>query len=360
MTGREAAPRRIGVLTFHRCINYGSYWQARRMVEGLRRRGYDAVLLDHRSPRVDRAEWRCALQPALPTPTLPEDRPLYSAKARKFFDAFGALPMTAPFSLEAPRMAEEFDAVVVGSDEVWNFRHPWYASQPLFFGEGVGSGRLVAYAASFGNHDAAAGVHPDWARRLDDFAAIAVRDDNSRRLVEASLGVSPDVVLDPCLQFDDPTRRPPAEPDPDRAIVYGHSFAGWFAAAVRRWADARGVRLVSLGYRNDWADEQWIDAGPEDFAGAMASARAVITNFFHGCVFALVNARPFVSALSDYRVNKVRDLTGRVGAERRLMGPEAPPCAWAAALDEPLEAEIPRRLDRLRRDSERYLDLALA
>ena len=24
---------RIGVLTFHRCINYGSYWQARCLVE---------------------------------------------------------------------------------------------------------------------------------------------------------------------------------------------------------------------------------------------------------------------------------------------------------------------------------------
>ena len=30
---------KIGVLTFHRCINYGSYWQARSLVEGLRSRG---------------------------------------------------------------------------------------------------------------------------------------------------------------------------------------------------------------------------------------------------------------------------------------------------------------------------------
>src|SRR3546814_5805670 len=61
-------PRKIGVLTFHRCINYGSYWQARCLVEGLRQRGHDAVLLDHDSPLVNRAEWRCALQPLLPTP----------------------------------------------------------------------------------------------------------------------------------------------------------------------------------------------------------------------------------------------------------------------------------------------------
>ena len=59
------SPAKIGVLTFHRCINYGSYWQARCLVEGLRARGLDAVLLDHDSPRANRAEWRCAFQPML-------------------------------------------------------------------------------------------------------------------------------------------------------------------------------------------------------------------------------------------------------------------------------------------------------
>src|SRR3546814_1913962 len=68
-------PRKIGVLTFHRCINYGSYWQARCLVEGLRQRGHDAVLLDHDSPLVNRAEWRCALRPLLPTPTPKTDYP---------------------------------------------------------------------------------------------------------------------------------------------------------------------------------------------------------------------------------------------------------------------------------------------
>ena len=351
--------RRIGVLTFHRCINYGSYWQARCLTEGLRRRGHDAVLLDHRSARVNRAEWRCALQPTLPAPTAPEDVPLYAKKTRRFFDAFATLPLSEPFDLEEPRLQDRFDAVVVGSDEVWNFRHPWYAGRPLFFGEGLGADRLVAYAASFGNHDAEDGVDPRWTERLSDFSAIAVRDDNSRRLIRSGLGREPEIVLDPCLQFDDLPRRP-AEPWADRAVVYGHSFAGWFKAAVRRWADARGVRLISLGYRNDWADEQWITAGPEDFARAMASARAVITNFFHGCVFALVNARPFVSALADYRVNKVRDLIARVGAERRLVSGDSPPSAVAAALDDPLEPEIANRLSGLRRRSESWLDLALA
>ena len=35
---------KVGVLTFHRSINYGSYWQARCLVEGLAKRGLDAEI----------------------------------------------------------------------------------------------------------------------------------------------------------------------------------------------------------------------------------------------------------------------------------------------------------------------------
>ncbi|HYE43800.1 MAG TPA: polysaccharide pyruvyl transferase family protein, partial [Caulobacteraceae bacterium] len=285
---------KIGVLTFHRCINYGSYWQARCLVEGLRRRGHDAVLLDHHSRTVDRAEWKCAFRPTLPTRPPREDYPLYAAKARRFFEAFAALPLSAPFALEDPAAMEPVDLAVVGSDEVWNLRHPWYAGYPLFFGDGLKAGRVVSYAASFGNHDAAEAIGEPWARRLERFAAIGVRDENSRDLVRRAVARDPALVLDPCLQFSRVCRRTAGAAAAGEVLVYGHSFPDWFVETVRKWAHARRLRLVSLGYRNDWADEQRLAAGPEEFAQAMADAGAVVTNFFHGCVFALVNQKPFV------------------------------------------------------------------
>ena len=44
--------KKVGVLPFHDCINYGAYWQARCLADGLRSMGHDAVILDHRSWRV--------------------------------------------------------------------------------------------------------------------------------------------------------------------------------------------------------------------------------------------------------------------------------------------------------------------
>lgn len=348
---------KIGVLTFHRCINYGSYWQARCLVEGLRGAGHDAELLDHDCPDVRRAEWRCAFQPELPRRTPRADYRLYAGKARRFLSAFDALPQSRRFPLARPEQAGEYDAVLVGSDEVWNFRHPWYGSQPIFFGQGLKSDRVIAYAASFGNHDAADGIHPDWAERLRGFAAISVRDDNSRRLVAQGLGEEPALVLDPCLQFPPPEAE--GRPPQGYVALYGHSFPGWFQSAIRAWADERKLPLVSIGYRNDWADTQRIDIGPEQFSELIGSAAAVATNFFHGCVFALHHRRPFVCAPSAYRFNKVRDLTRELNAEHHLASEETPAETYAELLEAPLDPAIGARIDTLRARSSAYLEAAL-
>jgi hypothetical protein len=351
---------KIGVLTFHRCINYGSYWQARCLTEGLQARGHQAVLLDHYDRRVNLAEWKCAYQPVLPTPVPKGDKPLYREKIERFFHAFESLPLSAPFPLHQPSAMEDYDMVVVGSDEVWNINHPWYGGCPLFFGDGVKARHLVSYAASFGNYPATWGLEPQWAEKLDRFSAISVRDANSQYLVKDALGFEPQMVLDPCLQF-------PVHSDArdlnfletPYVAVYGHNFSNAFASEIRRWAAHRRLPLISIGYRNDWADAQWLAADPHDFAHFMACAEAVATNFFHGCVFALRNKKPFVCETSPYRSNKVQGLIAKVGGEKHLLTEASAPNTFNDCLGKPPDEEILKKIDQLRHHSNLYLDGAL-
>jgi hypothetical protein len=350
----------VGILTFHRCINYGSYWQARCLAEGLEARGLSVELLDHDCPEVRRAEYRCALRPTLPEPTPAHHRAAYRAKARAFEPAFADLPMSPRFSLHDASELKAYDAVVVGSDEVWNLSHPWYSHKPLFYGEGLKADRLASYAASFGNYDAERGLDDYWSEKLARFSAISVRDDNSRAIVEHALGERPTLVLDPCLQFADQIPRDPHRGEEPYALLYGHGFPDWLGPIARRWAEERGLKLCSIGYGNADADGEWIDAGPLDFARAMAGAEAVITNFFHGCVFALAMNKPFVACVTPYRLNKVRDLTAKLGAERHLLR-EAPTDAdFASLLAKPPADAVHRRITDLRGSSQAFLDAALA
>jgi Polysaccharide pyruvyl transferase len=349
---------KVGVLTFHKCINYGSYWQARCMVEALRARGHEAELLDHDCRCVRRAEVRCALQPKLPERTPRHELGIYASKTRRFVEAISALPLSKRFSLHEPEVMDEYDAVVVGSDEVWNFRHPWYGSKPIFWGDGVKAQRLVSYAASFGNHSAWDGIHPAWARRLGRFSSISVRDQNSWHLVRGGTHRDPELVLDPCLLFPEPAQQK-AKAGPPYALVYGYDFPAWLKRLARRWSYAAGVRLVSVGYSNDFAHEQRIDDGPVEFAELVSGASAVITNFFHGCVFSLLHGKPWATAPSDYRSIKIPDLATTVGAEHRLLDCETDDGRFAELMETPMQPAVELRMSELRARSEAYLDAAL-
>nr|WP_040678566.1 polysaccharide pyruvyl transferase family protein [Rhizobium mesoamericanum] len=345
----------VGVLTFHRCINYGSYWQARCLVEGLATMGVTAVLLEYRSKRLDRAEWRCALSPLLPMRSPHNDYGLYKKKMHKFFGAIAQLPLSCPFPLDDPAKAEQFRLVIVGSDEVWNLKHPWYGGCAVFFGEGLIADHLVSYAATFGNFASQARLRGLWGDRLRRFSRISVRDLNSARLIREALAVEPELVLDPCLQFPQPLLAARGGDNARHVAIYGHGFPKWFQNVVRQWADRRACRLVSIGYRNDWADKQWIDAGPNEFACFMASAKAVVTNFFHGCVFSLVYEKPFACVISDYRINKLRDLAEIVGAQRYVISETSTFSQLDTILDHPLDPAIARRIFVLRANSASYL-----
>ena len=314
--------------------------------------GWDAVLMDHRSSQVDRAEWRCALSPV---PGDRGSREQYVRKARAFLEAFERLPQSRAFPLEdVPPVG--FDRVVVGSDEVWNLRHPWYGGRELFYGRGLD--RPISYAASFGNQDAEGGLPDHYAQWLRGFSSIAVRDQNSRRIVTQMLEEEPEIVLDPCLQFGSVMPLGESQIEQPYAAVYGHSFPRWFGQLFRDWARERGLTLVSIGYRNEWADRQWIEAGPLDYPSFIAGAAAVATNFFHGCVFSLLTERPFICAPSDYRNNKVRDLLNLLRAPERLLAPDQQP-NLDRLLSLPAGAQTYDEIARLRRVSTEYLDHAI-
>ena len=342
---------RVGVLTFHRCINYGSFWQADCLVRGLREIGHEPLIIDHRSKRVDLAEWRCALDPNPERRSTPIERDALLCKTRKVLEEVSTLPQTEPVDLESPEDIEAFDAIVIGSDEVWNLRHPWYSAKPVFFGQGLKTQKLISYAASFGNYSCWEGIGHPWTTFLRAFNHISVRDENSWWMLKNSLGLEPQMSLDPCLAW--PPVVTSQTPQAPYAIVYGHGFSQGFARNVQEWAKERRVRLVSIGYLNEWADTQWLDASPTEFTKAVAGAEAVATNFFHGCVFALANQKPFACESTPYRSIKLRGLMELLGTEARL-GSDV-----ENLLCLPTEFETEERINQLRCASIEYLQRAL-
>jgi hypothetical protein len=348
---------RIGILTFHRCINYGSFWQAKNLVEGLQKNGYDAILIDHYSPTINHAEWKCALQPVFPV--VKEDQKLYRKKIEYFFKAFETLPMTEPVPLNNSFQIDDFDTVVVGSDEVWNLIHPWYGKTSLFFGENIKAPNIVSYAASFGNYPAAWGLEDSWSEKLNNFSQVSVRDENSRILVENATSIQPSMVLDPWLNFRIEERPDHPWKDKNYIALYGHHFSPSYIYKIRQYANSRQLPLVSIGYSNPWADHNWISAGPYEFASFIAGANSVVTNFFHGCIASLVYKKPFVCESSDYRSFKVKGLMKKLGTMSHLVTEDTNFNVVCNSLDHPIKKEVFYKIAELRNSSNAFLEKAL-
>jgi hypothetical protein len=86
----------------------------------------------------------------------------------------------------------------------------------------------------------------------------------------------------------------------------------------------------------------------------------VITNFFHGCVFALVNGKPWASAPSEYRSIKIPDLAAMLGAGHRLVDKDTPDAKLHQLLETPLKPEVAANIAQARARSAAYLDAALS
>ena len=168
------------------------------------------------------------------------------------------------------------------------------------------------------------------------------------------------MVLDPVLQFPEIIDISKAAPSGGRyAVIYGHGFPQWLVRRLRGWAERTGTRLVSIGYSNPFADEQKLRLGPVEFASVIAGARAVITNFFHGCVFAILTGKPWASAPSDYRSIKIPDLANLLSASNRIVGEETSDGDLTDLLSTPIQPAVAARLDDYRERSETFLNEAL-
>ena len=179
---------KAGILTFHSADSYGAVLQARALVEVLRSLGHDASVIDYapayltKPYRLWRNDWW--KHPVGTAKNLANSFAV--ARRRRGFQAFREGMHLTPFPPEG------LDAVIIGSDQVWN-RHLnggellWFAQDPVF-----DHTRNIAYAASTGSVPLPEGV--DFGR----FHRLSVREPRLQAEL-AARGFASTLVLDPVI-----------------------------------------------------------------------------------------------------------------------------------------------------------------
>ena len=219
-----------------------------------------------------------------------------------------------------------YDAVVVGSDQVWTpLSLPNKFYNLLFVTDSV---RKIAYASSFGVSDIPKFQKKATGEYLDRFYKIGVREERGKEIVEELSHQTAEVVADPTLlltreEWEQEVGEIISEStlaninEAERApyifcYFLGRNSESWQAAL--RLQKRTGLRIIAVRHMDEYVDEfaSFGDVAPaamdpNDFVRYIAKAKYVCTDSFHCTVFSTIFHK---QCMTFYRFAK-NSMTGR-------------------------------------------------
>lgn len=170
--------KRIGILTFHNTLNYGAHLQAYALCRYIRDLGYECDIIDYQSDSiVNSYDLRFRNHISSPKSFLKYIMTVGDLKRKKSsFEKF-LIPYVSHvsyFKNTAAEMAIAYDAIVVGSDQVWNLELT--GNDKTFYLDFPGEMKRLSYAASFGKHPLDIKGIDECKNCLKAFDGLAVRE----------------------------------------------------------------------------------------------------------------------------------------------------------------------------------------
>jgi len=306
---------KIGILTFHNGINYGAFFQVYALQNFLLRYGFECQVINYKNLGFTLREYRCFLG-LRGVSIVANIRNII--KIAKFKIAHRKLNLTnRVFSITKLAMLN-FDSVIIGSDEVWNFNTDLIGYDPVYFSQGLKARRIISYAASFGTVNAEAFIPKELCECLKKIEYVSVRDNNSKNII-CSLTTKPvEIVLDPTFLID---LKPEAIISPKITgfiLIYGF-FTEKMIAMILEYAHFSGKKTVSVSYGRPWCDIDLTTLSPFQWLGYFVNCDCVITTMYHGMIFSVLNQKEFCIISSAYRINKVGNFLSEVGLAERMV-----------------------------------------
>jgi hypothetical protein len=288
---------KIGIITFHDGINYGAFMQAYSLHKAVTELGFDSEFINYKSRRHWLREYIHVLK---------KDLNIISnfMKLLKFRRLQKKhLPMSA-FSFDIRKIASSYDPILFGSDEVWNVKNGFFGFNRTYFGAGISPTiTRIAYAPSCGSSEPGDDKFDLVSRELCAFGALSVRDLNSLDIIYAVTKKEVALVPDPTLLVDF-EEEAVAPSESDYVLVYSDKLPASEVRRIKRYADERGKKIISIGFTHNWCDESYIDIDPFEWLGFIKEADFVFTTMFHGTLFSLIFNRQMCLLVDTYRTNK--------------------------------------------------------
>ena len=339
---------RIGILTLPLHTNYGGILQAYDLQTVLERMGHEVVVFD--TPN------KCPLPPLWKLPLSFAKRillksmgridrifierynnrvyPVITKEIQPFIDEKIHRKVFANFSKIGAR---EFDAIVVGSDQVWRSIYfvPMWLGFPienayLSFTKGWNLKR-ISYAASFGTdkweYNEKQTLHSK--KSLQMFDAVSVREENGVKLCKQYFDVDALHVLDPTMLLDandyiELFKQKQTPKSKGNLLNYVLDETDEIESLIKKVASMK--KMVPFAVNNPYEGDntkplnQRIKPSVEAWLRGFYDADFVITDSFHACVFSIIFKKQFIVIGNKERgMARFESLLKMFGLEERLV-----------------------------------------
>lgn len=348
--------KKIGILTVY-SFNYGSFFQATSLYRKIEEMGYDVEFINEEFKAKQWMNLRLLytfhqLIPSFLNPVICKILPQYKTFLRLKED-IAAYHESAPHNYDMNVITKDYDAVVLGADEMWSANPQSIRYTPEHFGYKLNCPHIT-YATSgclFEHKDRA--LCAKAAKGMRTFETIAVRDSYTAAVVKKLTKRTVPIVLDPTLlnpYFVKTTKVQSKEP---YLLLYGSQYSEKQRAYILAEAQKKHAKICALGWPQDFADSFLDPASAQEFQLCFEQALCCYPSTFHGTIFSILHHKQFVTMSSSLRGRKVKMLLRQLNLTGQMFlgGRTEYPKIDYQKVDETLQS--------LRKESEQYLQSAI-
>lgn len=321
---------KIGILTFHRAINYGAVFQTFATQEYLKSLGHEAVVIDY-YPKYIKYTHK-------PIRTNRHNRPGGKQGIRMLIHDLVSAPIRLKRNhlfnnfvkehlniVSWPDGVNDLDAIIFGSDQIWN-TNITNGVDPIYWGcDNIFKGKkLIAYSASCGALKIAAANHESFKNLLPRFDFISVRELGLFNFLkpivpELSLTVDP-VILAGTDVFRHITKSSAVRKPYLLLFQLGHDpMARNIADRIAKERNLIVLEILSqsvstrgTGIRNA--------VSPQELLGLYENCSYVVSSSFHGTIFALLYEKNFVYVQSQpIAAERVQNILAELHLAERIL-----------------------------------------
>ena len=204
-----------------------------------------------------------------------------------------------------------YDYVIVGSDQVWNPDHNRLSELDLL--SNVEPQKRISYAASFGIDSLDKNNSIKVKKEISKFKAISVREDKGKEIIQNITNRQDvEVLIDPTMLLSsNEWEKVLAKPNNFKVKKYIlNYFLGELSEErkkeINRIAKENNCEIINILDKNDI----YYTYGPSEFLYLEKNAFLICTDSFHSCVFAIIFNKPFI--IFDREQEGVKSMNSRL------------------------------------------------